>query len=79
MTPAQNDGAWEFIPIARLKYSVIARSEATKQSSHFDKLKVPSLSRDWIAIILRQDYGRQAGALRAPRDDKSAKGKGFWY
>ena len=28
---------------------VIARSAATKQSSRFDQLKVPSPSRDWIA------------------------------
>jgi hypothetical protein len=28
---------------------VIARSGTTKQSSRFDWLKVPSLSRDWIA------------------------------
>jgi hypothetical protein len=28
---------------------VMARSDTTKQSSCFDKLKVPSLSRDWIA------------------------------
>jgi hypothetical protein len=27
----------------------IARSGATRQSSHFGKLKVPSWSRDWIA------------------------------
>ena len=29
--------------------SVIARSETTKQSSCFDQLKAPSLSRGWIA------------------------------
>ena len=33
---------------------VIARSAARKQSSRFDQLRVPSLSRDWIAILRRE-------------------------
>jgi len=51
----------------------MARSTATKQSSRFDRLKVPSLSRDWIAILLA------SRTLRAPRDDNSVKGKDAWY
>jgi len=35
--------------LEKLRFPVIARSETTKQSSRFDRLKVPSPSRDWIA------------------------------